>query len=378
MKKIALMLALVVIGYTAGAQSLNVSSAREAQNRGYFDKAKKLIDAACEHEQTRNDAKTWYYAGLIYSQIGGEAEKPKSKYKNLDPDWLIKCKSAALRCKELDTEKEYAEGNNTILSFVGNEYYKKAITAFNQQNWTEAMSLCDESIKIFNECGKKEYASESYLLAGKAAFNAQNNEAILQYLKPLVRTRSKDAFVYRTLFDIYKSTSDTNEAIKVAQNYAKAAKDDYNANMIVHASLLAAAGAVFEGVNDFANAETRYKESLTALPNQFLANFGLGKMLYNRAVDKLNDANNVPPDDETGLYEKLDQESKDFFRQSIPYFTNAISFIDNLDEHGQATNRANLFHCLNALNTVYARLEMYDELKPIKARIDELKKEASN
>ncbi len=408
MKKIALMLALVVIGYTAGAQSLNVSSAREAQNRGYFDKAKKLIDAACEHEQTRNDAKTWYYAGLIYSQIGGEAEKPKSKYKNLDPDWLIKCKSAALRCKELDTEKEYAEGNNTILSFVGNEYYKKAITAFNQQNWTEAMSLCDESIKIFNECGKKEYASESYLLAGKAAFNAQNNEAILKYLKPLVRTRSKDAFVYRTLFDIYKSTSDTNEAIKVAQNYAKAAKDDYNANMMlaeayllkgnleegnaeiqkaldktgdkpeVHASLLAAAGAVFEGVNDFANAETRYKESLTALPNQFLANFGLGKMLYNRAVDKLNEANNVPPDDETGLYEKLNQESKDFFRQSIPYFTNAISFIDNLDEHGQATNRANLFHCLNALNTVYARLEMYDELKPIKARIDELKKEASN
>ncbi len=408
MKKIALMLALVVIGYTAGAQSLNVSSAREAQNRGYFDKAKKLIDAACEHEQTRNDAKTWYYAGLIYSQIGGEAEKPKSKYKNLDPDWLIKCKSAALRCKELDTEKEYAEGNNTILSFVGNEYYKKAITSFNQQNWTEAMSLCDESIKIFNECGKKEYASESYLLAGKAAFNAQNNEAILKYLKPLVRTRSKDAFVYRTLFDIYKSTSDTNEAIKVAQNYAKAAKDDYNANMMlaeayllkgnleegnaeiqkaldktgdkpeVHASLLAAAGAVFEGVNDFANAETRYKESLTALPNQFLANFGLGKMLYNRAVDKLNDANNVPPDDETGLYEKLNQESKDFFRQSIPYFTNAITFIDNLDEHGQATNRANLFHCLNALNTVYARLEMYDELKPIKARIDELKKEASN
>ena len=408
MKKIALMLALVVIGYTAGAQSLNVSSAREAQNRGYFDKAKKLIDAACEHEQTRNDAKTWYYAGLIYSQIGGEAEKPKSKYKNLDPDWLIKCKSAALRCKELDTEKEYAEGNNTILSFVGNEYYKKAITAFNQQNWTEAMSLCDESIKIFNECGKKEYASESYLLAGKAAFNAQNNEAILKYLKPLVRTRSKDAFVYRTLFDIYKSTSDTNEAIKVAQNYAKAAKDDYNANMMlaeayllkgnleegnaeiqkaldktgdkpeVHASLLAAAGAVFEGVNDFANAETRYKESLTALPNQFLANFGLGKMLYNRAVDKLNDANNVPPDDETGLYEKLDQARKDSFRQSTPHFTNAISFIDNLDEHGQATNRANLFHCLNALNTVYARLEMYDELKPIKARIDELKKEASN
>jgi len=270
------------------------------------------------------------------------------------------------------------------------------------------MSFCDESIKIFNECGKKEYASESYLLAGKAAFNAHNNDAILKYLKPLVRSRSKDQFVYRTLFDIYKSTSDTNEAIKVAQNYTKAAKDDYNANMMLaeayllkgnmelgnaeiqkaldktsdkpelHASLLAAAGAVFESVKDFTSAESRYKESLQSLPNQFLANFGLGKMLYNRAVDKLNDANNVPPEDETGLYDKLLQESKEFFRQSIPYFNSAIQFIDNLNEEGQAHNRANLYHCLNALNTVYARLEMYDELKPVKARIESLQKEAQN
>ena len=88
MKKIALMLALVVMGYAVSAQSLNVSSAREAQNRGYLDKAKKLIDAACEHEQTKNDAKTWYYAGLIYNSIGGEAEKPRSKYKDLDSDSL--------------------------------------------------------------------------------------------------------------------------------------------------------------------------------------------------------------------------------------------------------------------------------------------------
>ncbi len=406
MKKIALMLALVVIGYAAGAQSLNVSSAREAQNRGYLDKAKKLIDPACEHEQTRNDAKTWYYAGFIYASIGGEAEKPKSKYKNLDPDWLVKCKNAALRCKELDTEKEYAEGNNATLAFVGNEYYKKAIGVFNQQQWDEAMALCEESVKIFNECGKKEFASESYLLAGKAAIYAHNNEAILKYFKPLVRTRTKEQLVYKTLFDLYKNSGDTNEAIKVAQNYAKAAKDDFNANMMlaeafllkgdlehgneeiqkaldktvdkpdIHSGLLAAAGAVFEGVNDYENAELRYKESIKAMPNQFLANFGLGKMLYNRAVDKLTEANNVPPDDETGLYEKLNNECKEFFRQSIPYFNSAISYIDNLNEEGKSMNRANLYHCLNALNTVYARLEMYDELKPVKARIDELQKAA--
>lgn len=407
MKKIVLMMALAVVGYSVSAQSLNVSSAREAQNRGYLDKAKKLIDPACEHEQTKDDAKTWYYAALIYSQIGGEQDKARSKYKNLDPDWLNKCKDAALRCKDLDTDKEYAEGNNTILSYVGNEYYKKAIASFNTQNWDECMSLSEESIKMFMASGKREYANESYMLAGKAAMNAQNNDAVKKYFKPLVRTRTKEPLVYNTLFKLYKEAADTNEALKLAQNYAKFCPEDFNANMMMaeaymmkgnmeqgnaeiqkalekttdkpelHANLLAAAGATFESVEDFTNAEAKYKESLKALPNQFLANFGLGKMLYNRAVDKLDAANNVPPEDETGLYEKYNNESKDFFRQSIPYFKDAIAFIEAMTAEEQGHNRTNLYSCLNALKTVYARLEMYDELKPINAKIDQLTKTAA-
>ena len=102
----------------------------------------------------------------------------------------------------------------------------------------------------------------------------------------------------------------------------------------------------------------------------------MGKMSSTRPVDKVTEANNVPPDDMSGLYDKLENECKDLFRQSIPYFNNAIKFIDNLDEEGQGLNRANLYHCLNALNTVYARLEMYDDLKPIKARIETLQKAA--
>lgn len=400
-------MALVVVGYSVSAQSLNVTSAREAQNRGYLDKAKKLIDPACEHEQTKDDAKTWYYAALIYSQIGGEQDKARSKYKNLDPDWLNKCKNAALRCKDLDTDKEYAEGNNTILSFVGNEYYKKAINAFNTQKWDECMNLCEESIKMFMASAKIEYANESYLLAGKAALNAQNNEAVKKYFKPLVRTKTKENIVYSTLFKLYKQDADTNEAIKLAQNYVKFCPEDFNSNMMMaeaymmkgnmeqgnaeiqkalektvdkpelHANLLAAAGATFESVEDFTNAEARYKESLKALPKQFLANYGLGKMLYNRAVDKLDAANNVPIEDETGLSDKYTEESKEFFRQSIPYFQDAISFIESMSAEDQSHNRSNLYQCLNALKTVFARLEMYDELKPINAKIDQLTKSSA-
>jgi hypothetical protein len=260
---------------------------------------------------------------------------------------------------------------------------------------------------MFMASAKREYANESYLLAGKAALNAQNNEAVKKYFKPLVRTKTKENIVYSTLFKLYKQDADTNEAIKLAQNYVKFCPEDFNSNMMMaeaymmkgnmeqgnaeiqkalektvdkpelHANLLAAAGATFESVEDYTNAEARYKESLKALPKQFLANYGLGKMLYNRAVDKLDAANNVPIEDETGLSDKYTEESKEFFRQSIPYFQDAISFIESMSAEDQSHNRSNLYQCLNALKTVFARLEMYDELKPINAKIDQLTKSSA-
>lgn len=406
MKKIVLMMAFVAVGFAAAAQSLNVQSAAQDMRRGYLNKAKAAIDKACVHDATKNDAKTWYYAGLIYTQIGGESINPKSKFKDLDPEWLTKAKDAAFRCKELDTDKEYADKIIEVFTYVGNEYLNQAVNAFRAAQWDNCMSLCEQSIQILNEAGKKQFVSEAYLLAGKAAMNAQNNEAVQKYFKPLVRTKTKENLVYKTLFRMYLSDKDTNAALKLAQNYTKAAPEDYNANMMmaeaymlkgdmekgneeiqkalkvaegnpqVHAQLLAAAGATMESVKNFEGAENSYKQSLNEEPNQFLANYGLGKMLYNRGVDKLDAVNELPLDDEEGAT-KLTNECLDLWRQAIPYFNNAIAFIDKMDAETQSHNRSNLFACLGALKNVYARLEMYDELKGINARMDALQAAAA-
>ena len=100
----------------------------------------------------------------------------------------------------------------------------------------------------------------------------------------------------------------------------------------------------------------------------------MGKMIFNRGVDKLDAANAVPPEDESGLYDRLLEESNGFFRQSIQYFTSAINYIDALPANAQAAQRPNLFNCLSALKTVYARLEMYDDLKTVNARMDAIQK----
>ena len=393
------------------AQTLNVQSAAQDMKKGYLDKAKNEIDAACEHESTKGDAKTWYYAGLIYSQIGADiATNKKSKFNKLADDpasvyhtWLETALNASMRCKELDSDNEYAERNNQVLRYIGNEYYTRAVTSYNEKNeYNESIRLCEEAIKVFNASGDRKFAMDAYFLAGLSAKNLRDNDLTLKYFKPLVRTRTDKQVVYRTLFDIYKSQADTVEAMKIGKSYAKNCPTDYNSSLLmaeayllsgnvesgrdeinkaiemskdnpaVYVGLLSAAAGILAETQDYDGAMAKYQESLQLNPNQFEANYGIGTMIFNRGVDKLDAANAVPLEDETGLSDKLNEESKAFFRQSIQYFNSAISFIDAQDESTQQMHRANLFHCLNALKQIYARLEMYDELKPVNVRLSQI------
>lgn len=405
MKKIFLSLAFVTLTLAAGAQSLNVQSAAQDLKKGYLNKAKFEIDEACVHESTKDDAKTWYYAGLIYSRIGGEASNPKSKFKDLAPNWCEKALEAAMRCKELDKDNEYADGNNSVFRFVGNEYYSRAVTAYNEEkNYQSSMQLCEEAIKVFNNSGDKKFAMDAYYLAGLSAKVLHDNDAIVKYFEPLVRTKTDKDVVYKTLFELYKSQGDTVKAMNLGKRYLKNCPNDYNSSLLmaqaylftgnveqgrdmlnnavnqakskpeVYTQLLGAAAAILEETKDFEGAEAKYNESLSLNPNQFEANFGMGKMIFNRGVDKLDAANAVPPEDESGLYDKLLKECNDFFRSSIQYFKAAVSYIDGLPADAQNMQRANLFNCLTALKQIYARLEMYDDLKPVNARLDQLQK----
>lgn len=417
MKKLTMIVACLAFGFSTMAQTLNVQSAAQDMKKGYLDKAMKEIDAACEHESTKNDAKTWYYAGLIYSQIGADiSTNKKSKFNKLADDptsvyhtWLEKALNAAMRCKELDTDNEYADRNNSVLRYVGNEYYTRAVSAYNENNdFEKAIQLCEESIKVFNASGDRKFAMDAYYLAGLSSKNLKNNENVLKYFKPLVRTKTDKQVVYRTLFDLYKEQKDTVEAMKLAKTYAKNCPTDYNSSLMmaeaylltgnvengreeinkainlskdnpaVYEGLLSAAAGILVETQDYDGAKAKYEESLSLRPNQFEANFGLGSMIYNRGVDKLDAANAVPIDDESGLSEKLNEESKEFFRQSIQYFNAAITYIDGLDAEAQKMQRANLYNCLNALKNIYVRLEMYEDLKPINARISQIQAQANS
>ncbi len=413
MKKIALFTALLSLGIAVNAQTLNVQSAMSDLKRGYLNKAKSAIDKACVHPDTKDDAKTWYYAGLIYSQIGDQSKNPKSKYKDLDSDWCNKTYNAALRCKELDTKGEYSVRD--IFRYVGQEFYNQSIDVFNSGDYQGALKLADEAIKVFNNSGDAEYANESYYIAGYSCQLLNDNDGVKKYYGPLVRKnkisedfKPKMVRVYNTMYGIYKEANDTVNVIRTAERYTKVMPEDANAHLLLASAyvwtgnfskgielankaveeskntsnypiLLCGAAGIYEQAGDFASAEAKYKESADIQPNQIEANYGMGIMIYNRAVDKVQAINkmiesgNLSEEDEV-LINKLAEESNGFFEQAIPYLKAAVNYIDGLNEEEQAMKRPNLYNCLRTLNTCYVRLDMLNEAKPIKVRLDQLEK----
>lgn len=405
-KQIGLSVALMLVALGAGAQTIQVQSAIQDLKKNYLKKAKAEIDAACEHESTKDDPKTWCYKGLIYARIGSEATNPKSKFKDLAPDWAEQAYQAALECKRLDTKNEYANENNSVFRFVGNEYYSRSVEMLNSQQYADALQTSEKALEMFNSSGDAKFAGESMWIAGLSAKAMKDNEKVKRYFNNLVRKKTNRYLVYRHLFDTYKSEGDKEGSMKTATNYMKNRPDDYNAyllmaegyllndnlesgkdminmalektkdSMKLYPQILGLAATLLETMGDYEGAEAKYNESLGLNPVQFDANFGMGKMIFNRAVDKLDATNNIPIDDETGLYDKLMEESRGYFQQSIKYFRAAVDYIDNLnDAEAKRMQRKNLYDCLSALKTVYARLEMYDDLKAVTTRLEEIQNE---
>lgn len=409
MKKVTVVMAFIAMCLTAGAQSLNLSSAYEAQNRGYLKKAKGYIDQAAVHEQTKAEPQTWFYSTLIYCKIGGQIQdgtKQGKELAKLCPDWYRTAYQSVMNWKQFDKDGEYTEKISPFFAYIGNVYYDSAYAAYKMNQFDRCMVMCDTAITIFNMAqGNKQNTQITYYLAGSAASAAKNNEAVKKYFKPLVQTKYDNDDVYKALFNLYRSEKDTVNAVKTANSFRKnfpnnieadqlmaqayllngnmekaleclnSAIEKQDTNLAAKASLLCAVAGLYDNAGQFDKAVESYNQALAIDPKQYNVNYGMGSLYYNRAVDKLNAANDVDPNDETGLYDKLLAESKDSFTKSTTYFQTAIEFIDGLDENGKKMNENNLIQCLYALRTVYSRIGNAEGYQAVNERYNQMTKQ---
>ena len=88
MRKTLLMAALVLISAGCMAQKANVNKAKSLilSETPDYDQARQLIGAALANEETKNQANTWYVAGLIGYQQDVQANRMALLNQPLDQD----------------------------------------------------------------------------------------------------------------------------------------------------------------------------------------------------------------------------------------------------------------------------------------------------
>lgn len=405
MKKIAVIIALAAFALSANAQ-LRLDNAKNYANpkKGYYDKAKIEIDAACEEDGTKANPEVWAWKGYIYCRLG-ESDKPKIK-KVCPENWADIAYEAALKSKELNTEKEASiiDLNNAVFKTVAGRYIDQAFTDYEnagKNNDTNLYRSCinkvDKGINIYQSSGAtddkdiKESINYARFIGGSAARVLGDSKTVKKFYKPLVRAKYDKDYVYQSLASIYQHEKDTIEAMKVVKSYTQNHPDNYNSFLLAakisawagnkenattyaqsaiekaasiqeplqKSNFISSIADVYTDMLDYESAIKEFNNALQVSPNNPKVYNGLGRLYFNRGIDLAQQADLIPPEEQDKYDEmmvkikKEFEESKNMYKKSLD--VNDKSTSDHLKRYAEA---------LRNIKMVYTRLNLsLDELK---------------
>ena len=257
MKKTLLVL-MCLITLSGWAQKSQVESAALYFNNAEMEDAKKAIDAAFEHPDTKDNVKMLYYRAAIYDTI---ATSKDEKVRKLDIDAAEKWALAAKRCLELDKKeiyKEQIEYNIVNAAFACNSaayeasqrgdykkiqsYYQLVIDLlpYDKNGDMKTNNLTEKSI-VFNQFyfankernnnkQKDTHSVKQTSIKGNINVNNEKENTNInidltindsknydddtkKYLKRLIELDYQDHLIYAYLTNIYLEEGDTNTAI---------------------------------------------------------------------------------------------------------------------------------------------------------------------
>jgi hypothetical protein len=215
MKK-SLLILLCLITVSSWAQKSQVESAALYFNNDEMEDAKKSIDAAFEHPDTKDNVKMLYYRAAIYDTISTSKDE---KIRALDIDAAEKWALAARRCLELDKKelyKELMEYNIVNAAFACNS---AAYDASKRGDYAKIQSYYQLVIDLLpydkfgdmktNNLTEKSIVFNQFYFANKE----KNKNDQKKYLKRLVELDYQDHLIYAYLTNIYLEDGDTATAI---------------------------------------------------------------------------------------------------------------------------------------------------------------------
>ena len=373
---------MLAAGLQAWAQK-EVVSAYNANKEGDYATAASYIEQAIENPKANVKNKTWRYRGEIYLNISKD-----STLFAAFPDALTIAKDSYMKAKELDTKGSYAQECQIGLGQVQMAASNAGITQYNTGDFGRAGGFFDLSAEIasafeatdtmalynsalcYEKAGNVELAVARYQACADIQYQVPN---VFLFISNLYRTSGQEELALQTLADARKAYPReqsliieelniylTNEEFdKAKENLALAAEQDPT-NEILWFSL----GSVLDNLGNAEEAIEAYLKALEVKADYFDANYNLGALYFNQAVQGINEANDMwkprMTKTESDAQKKLEDDAKALFATAKPYLE-AAHAVDADD-----------VETMRSLRDVYARTGDDDKLLDMSAKLKAL------
>ena len=383
MHKTATLLALAIC--VQGFGQKEVVSAYNANKEGDFASAATYIEQAIENPKANVKNKTWRYRGEIYLNISRDSALFAAY-----PDALVRSKESYMKAQELDTKGSYAQEIQIGLGQVQMAASNAGIGRYNTGDFGSAGSFFDLSAEIaaafdavdtmaiynsalcYEKAGEVDLAVARYRACADIEYQVPN---VFLFISNLYRENDREAEALETLAQaraLYPREQSliieelniylTNEEFdKAKENLTLAAEQDPT-NEILWFSL----GSVLDNLGNAEEAIDAYKKALDVKADYFDANYNLGALYFNQAVQGTNAANDMwkprMTKAESTEQKRLEDEAKALFETAKPYLEAA-----HVAEPGD-------LETMRSLRDIYARTGEDDKLLDMTAKI----KAASN
>lgn len=357
-----------------------VVSAYNANKEGDFATAATYIEQAIQNPKANVKNKTWRYRGEIYLNISKDSALFAAY-----PDALVRAKDSYMKAQELDSKGSYASEIQVGLGQVQMAASNAGIGNYNTGNFGAAGAFFDlgaeiaqafeatDTMAIYNsalcyeKAGEVDLAVARYRACADIEYQVPN---VFLFISNLYRENGREAEALETLAEargLYPREQSliieelniylTNEEFdKAKENLALAAEQDPT-NEILWFSL----GSVLDNLGNADEAIEAYKKALEVKADYFDANYNLGALYFNQAVQGINAANDMwkprMTKAESDAQKQLEDDAKALFETAKPYL-----------EAAHATDADDL-ETMRSLRDIYARTGDDDKMLELTAKI---------
>ena len=377
-------------GYITIAEQLNKQNkVDKAQKQMGFakielGKAKAAIELAANHDETKNEARTWHYYGIVYYKIAAYPE-----FNDLDPDALEKSLNAFVKIIELDPA--YANDRQNLFDIyqhiqsITSNYFNKGAVAYENGEYKVAIDCYMSAYKSNLVIGQQD--NEALLIAAQIAlYNAKEYGMVVEICNQLLASQYESPKVYQYLAVANGQLGNDEDMVKyINEGRAKFPEDENLINEQINAYLkLQREAEIVDQIEEMAAKQTSnpiyyfilgtiygnsestlynidsalgyYQKALELDPNHVDSYINIGSMYIDKSASLYNAANELGFDRESQKkYDIMVAEAKSFDEKALPYVEKAYELVPGDDAIKQA------------LRTLYVRLKMMDKAKALEA-----------